>query len=326
MSSFDILQPRRDALQLEYDLLSEKLLKLRREAAIEAAASIQFQLEKEIEKVEATLIKIGQQQDDLERLSSDGRLYQALLKLGYRKQVQTFRKFVQRYPVAAFLIHGGMEYGQRWLLNRLVVQHTQDSITGKVVKVNLTRVARKTDIASLWRELGGRVGLGRQGTIAEIVERVYQWWQTQNVLLIFYEVDCLPESFLDQFLREFWQPLVDRDCGRSETPYRLLMFMVDYDGCVGEWHIPFAETEDGSWTSMIPVKLAKIAEFSDSELESWLDVFSSDLPLGFSEEIDKTVKLILDNSDDGIPEPAMGEICQMAGLDWYENEDRWLKL
>ncbi len=40
-------------------------------------------------------------------MSGDGRLYQALLKLGYRKQVQTFRKFVQGFPVSAFLIHGG---------------------------------------------------------------------------------------------------------------------------------------------------------------------------------------------------------------------------
>jgi hypothetical protein len=326
MASFDLLQPRRDALQAEYDLLSEKLLKLRRAYAIDSGASVQFQLEKEIEQVEADLAKIGQQQEDLERLSGDGRLYQALLKLGYRKQVQTFRKFVQGCPVSAFLIHGGMEYGQRWLLNRLVVQHTQDSIAGKVIRINLTRVARRSDVAALWRELGNRVGVGRQGTIPEIVDRVYQWWQTQNVLLIFYEVDYLTESFLAQLLAEFWQPLVGRHSGALDSPYRLLMFLVDYDGCVGDWSMPFAETQEADWTSMIPVKLARIAEFSESDLSNWLDVFSGDLPLGFSEAMDETVQTILDNSDAGIPEPAMGEICRMAGSDWYENEDRWLKL
>jgi inactive STAND len=156
MASFDLLQPRRDALQAEYDLLSEKLLKLRRAYAIDSGASVQFQLEKEIEQVEADLAKIGQQLEDLERLSGDGRLYQALLKLGYRKQVQTFRKFVQGWPVSAFLIHGGMEYGQRWLLNRLVVQHTQDSIAGKVIRINLTRVARRSDVAGVGQSGGGR--------------------------------------------------------------------------------------------------------------------------------------------------------------------------
>jgi inactive STAND len=324
MPSFDLLQPRRDALQAEYDLLSEKLPKLRRSYAIEAGVSMQFQLEKEIEQVEAELDRVVQQQEDLERLSGDGRLYQALLKLGYRKQVQTFRKFVQGFPVSAFLIHGGMDYGQRWLLNRLVVQHTQDSIAGKVVRINLARVARKSDVAALWRELGSRVGLGRQGSIPEIIDRVYQWWQTQHVLLIFYEVDELLESLLEELLQAFWQPLVGREA--IESPYRLLMFLVDYDGCVGDWAVPFVEQQEPDWTSVIPVKLAKIAEFSEGELGSWLDVFSSDLPLGFSEEIDGTVQMILENSDAGVPEPAMGEICRMAGSDWYENEDRWLKL
>jgi inactive STAND len=301
-------------------------LKLRRAYAIDSGASVQFQLEKEIEQVEADLAKIGQQQEDLERLSGDGRLYQALLKLGYRQQVQTFRKFVQGYPVSAFLIHGGMEYGQRWLLNRLVVQHTQDSIAGKVIKINLTRVARKSDVAALWRELSNRVGLGRQGTIAEIANRVYQWWQTQHVLLIFYEVDALSEAFLAQFLAEFWQPLVSRELAAVESPYRLLMFLVDYDGCVGDWPMAFVETQAANWTSMLPVKLAKIAEFSEGELGNWLEVFSGDLPLGLLEDAEDTVQTILDNSDQGIPEPAMSEICRMAGSDWYENEDRWLKL
>ncbi len=58
MPSFDLLQPRRDALQAEYNLLSEKLPKLRRSYAIEAGVSMQFQLEKEIEQVEAELDRV----------------------------------------------------------------------------------------------------------------------------------------------------------------------------------------------------------------------------------------------------------------------------
>jgi hypothetical protein len=170
------------------------------------------------------------------------------------------------------------------------------------------------------------VGVGRQAAIPEIIDRVYQWWQTQHVLLIFYEVDFLPESCLVELLQEFWEPLVERDVGQVVSPYRLLMFWVDYDGCVGDWPIAFAETQGADWTSMIPVKLAKIAEFSESDLGNWLEVFSGDLPLGFSDDDNKTVQMILNNSDAGIPEPAMGEICRMAGSDWYENEDRWLKL
>jgi hypothetical protein len=325
MPSFDLLQPRRAALQAEYGLLSEKLPKLRRAYAIESGASTQFQLEKEIEQVEARLDRIIQQQEEIERLSADGRLYEALLRLGYRKQVQTFRKFVQAFPVSAFLIHGGIDYGQRWLLNRLVTQHIQDSITSKVVPISLRAVGRKRDVSALWRELGGQVGLGKKGTISEIIDCVYQCWQTQHVLLIFNYVDEMPESLLEEMLKEFWQPLVSRGGDKNKSSYRLLMFLMDYDGCVGDWAVPFVEQQEPDWTSVIPVKLAKISEFSDSELGTWLDMFSSDLPLDLSEEIDGTVQKILDNSDAGIPEPAMGEICQMAGSSWDENEKRWLK-
>jgi hypothetical protein len=70
MASFDLLQPRRDALQAQYDALSEKLLRLRRQSAIEAGVSVQFQVEKEIERAEADLDRIGQQQ--LARIDDPG--------------------------------------------------------------------------------------------------------------------------------------------------------------------------------------------------------------------------------------------------------------
>jgi hypothetical protein len=123
MSSFDLLQPRRDALQVQFDLLSEKLRELRLASAIEAGVSAKFQLDKEIEQTETALDRIEQQLEDLERLSGDGRLYQALLKLGYRKQVQTFRKFVQSYPVSAFLSnYSGLKKWNSYNLRRNIDQ------------------------------------------------------------------------------------------------------------------------------------------------------------------------------------------------------------
>ena len=60
------------------------------------------------------------------------KLYSALLKLGYRQQARLFRRAIESESVAAFLIHGLPEYGQRWLLNRLVVQHLPHT-TWKVI-------------------------------------------------------------------------------------------------------------------------------------------------------------------------------------------------
>lgn len=166
------------------------------------------------------------------------------------------------------------------MLNRLVIQHLKDSISGKVIKIHLSRVGRRNDVAALWRELSGRAGLGRQGEIAAIVERVYQWWKTQHVLLILYEVDFLPESFLEEVLRDFWAPLATQSWqgGNPEHPYKLLMFLVDYDGCVGNWSLPFCENPDSSWHPKIPVKLPAISEFTESELAKLIDQDGSMVP------------------------------------------------
>ncbi|MCY7391111.1 MAG: hypothetical protein LH647_06280, partial [Leptolyngbyaceae cyanobacterium CAN_BIN12] len=261
------------------------------------------------------------------------RLYQALLKLGYRKQVQLFRKFVEKYPIAAFLIHGKVEYGHRWLLNRLIVQHTRDSITGKVIKFNLTRVARKSSIAALWQELRKQVGLGRQSEVSAIVERVYQWWRTQNVLLISSDVDFLPETFLEELLQDFWMPLItqaERYPGKwdhqSGSSYKLLMFLVDHTGCVGEWSVPFAVAVEEQWQPRTPVKLPVLSEFTTKELATWLEFSADDLPLALAERVEELAKIIWQNSEQGVPEPTFEEICQRVGLNWCEAEDRWMKI
>ena len=331
MEQFDPLQRRRESIQAQQSVLFEKLSELRYRAGYTAGASEKFQLEKDIEQAEEELEELEQQLSALDRTSAAGRLYQALLKLGYTKQVLMFRKFVQRHPIAAFLIYGKVDYGQQWLLNRLIVQHTRDSLTAKTIKVSLSRVARRNDVAALWRELGRQVGLGRQGEVSAIVERVYQWWRTQNVLLIFDDLNFLPETFLQELLQDFWTPLVSQS-GQSvrgqdgiDTNYRLLMFLVDYTGCVGDWSVPFAETLDALWRSKIPVKLPILSEFTQVELVNWLNFSADDLPLELVDCVDETVQDILENSDNGIPELTFEEICQRVGLNWYEAEKRWIR-
>lgn len=52
MSLIRHLQQRREELQQQYDLLSEKISRLRIDSAIQAGTLVAFQLDKEIERVE----------------------------------------------------------------------------------------------------------------------------------------------------------------------------------------------------------------------------------------------------------------------------------
>jgi hypothetical protein len=67
MPSLSRLQRKRDALQGEYDLLSEKIRNLRTAHAIETGTAIRFQLEKQIEQAESERDAIERKIESLER-------------------------------------------------------------------------------------------------------------------------------------------------------------------------------------------------------------------------------------------------------------------
>ena len=140
------------------------------------------------------------------------------------------------------MIHGLPEYGQRWLLNRLVVQYLPHSLNSKLVKVDLSRRVRRSDVSALWRELGGRVHLkGKQLSASEITERVYRWWLTQDVIFVFHDANIMPEAALHELINQFWLPLANKVKNSSYSQgsdRKLLMFLVDYEGRAENWDIP----------------------------------------------------------------------------------------
>ena len=263
------------------------------------------------------------------RIPDSEQTYRNLLKLGYREQVRLFRSVINAHDVAAFLIHGSLGYGQRWLLNRLVVQYLPSLMTGKIIKIDVTCHVRKSNASAFWRELARRVGLeSKQFSLPEIAERVYKWWQTQDVLLIFHKVEFMPESAFHELIQDFWLPLSARakESLKEASQFKLLMFLVDNEGCVADWDVPFVEKLDAGWKPDKPIKAPKIHEFSDKELTEWIEDQYSDLPIKLTQEIDDAVDTILENSDKGIPEEVLMEICEQCGLDWYEESESWLKL
>lgn len=257
----------------------------------------------------------------LEKESDGYSLYEALLTLDYLEQVRTFRHFRERSQTGAFLIHGQIEHGQRWLLNRLVRQVPGSSLGKPPFRFDFQRKVGARSQDALWRRLGKWVNPTKFTMLpAEIVEQVYHLWQYQTVLLILDDLDIVDERCISDFLHSFWEPLMDqaqRTPCRSRDHY-LLMFLVDNVGCVDEWSIPFAERLDSTWRPHIPVNLGKISKITDEVLFHWLNHEVDRLPTGLH------VPEILAGSD-GIPQIVLENICSACGYDWYEGENVWIK-
>jgi len=323
-------------LQKKYDLLTDEISFLRKSERIDDLSPRErFRLTKQIEEVEKERTQVSQQLQELEKTAlSIGanihqNLYPTLLKLGYRLQIRAFRKLMETDSIHAFLIHGFPDYGQRWLLNRLVVQYVPHVLTGKVVVINVSRKVRRNDASAFWREIAGRVGLqGQQSTPTEIAEKVYRWWQTQNVLFVFHDVEKMPENTLSELIQNFWSPLINKIQELQSPPskFKLIMFLIDYEGCVENWQIPLAEEINSHWTPQTPFRAPKIAEFSANELTDWIETEFDKLPTILTNQVDSTVQAILADSQNGIPEVVLENICQLCGCDWYEESEKWLKL
>ena len=259
-------------------------------------------------------------------------VYPNLLKLGYRQQARLFRRLIEVESVGAFLIHGYPDYGQRWLLNRLIVQYVNYALAGKKIVVNVSRKVRRNDVSAFWREIAGHVGLrGKLCSVSEIAERVYQQWRTQNVLLVFHEIERMPENAFSELIDKFWLPLIDNiqkqySQESQKNDFKLLMFLLDYEGRVTDYEISFAERINAQWTSRLPVKSPILSEFSQDDLTDWLEDEYENLPTILTQRVDDTVQEILTNSEDGIPELVFGLICEQCGCNWYEERKKWLKL
>ena len=207
------LKRRYSELQQEYNDLSEEIEYLRHsERTAELRPREGFRLQQQIKEAQQKRERIHQELKELDKTSNSEQLYRMLLKLGYERQVRLFLRLIQTQSVAAFLIHGSLKYGQRWLLNRLVEQYVPHNTNYNKIRIELSRTVRRTDVQTLWRELGNKV-LGKRyppPSPLEIAEGVYRLWQTENVLLVFHDVNFIPQDYLEKLIKEFWQSLAHK--------------------------------------------------------------------------------------------------------------------
>jgi hypothetical protein len=102
------------------------------------------------------------------------------------------------------------------------------------------------------------------------------------------------------------------------------MFLIDYDGRIGNLDGLFSESLD-STVPYVPIKSPRLTQFSDDNLIDWIDTQCNSLPIELTHQVDNVVQEILNNSEDGIPEYVLAEICARCGYNWYEVMDQWLR-
>ena len=276
-----------------------------------------------IRKVVEDLQKSQQADDSLEEIMDSQRsqrLYNTLVRLDYREQVRVFQQFKnEKRQVGAFFIHGAPSYGQAWLLNCLVKQLPNSSAVLDF-KFSFERKACGRSLKYLWSELAKWVGLNNLPfsfdicSQQEVIKRIHGLWQRHSLILILSKLHEIDEQYVNRFMQEFWLPLSNMASKSlmQSSKHFLLMFLIDNADCVDNWNVHFTEQPDSSWKSHTPIKLKKLTQFSHDVLDSWIEYEIDTLPS------DLTSQVILNNSENGIPEFVLDHICSIFGYDWLE--------
>lgn len=324
--SANYVEQRLEKLEENLGAAYDKLGKLEGALVRAADEAARIKYENDIEQTKKDIQRLDEEYAAAEGLSSSKKLYNALLRLDYFDQARLFRQFSERSKVAAFLIHGEPQGGQRWLLNRLARNFPLTA--SKKSKIDLSGRIHGASISKLWRQLGGFFGADPSATPDVIAECVRASWKTQPVVLVFNNVDQMSEDYLCEFVQKFWCPLVkdlhSNPALASEFP--LLMFLVDNGGDVDAWNMTFAVAVDDAWCQDVPVKLPRVGKFTTEILTRWIEYESEALPPPLINDPQLAAAEILVNSDNGIPEEVMAYICTMCKFNWYEGESKWCSL
>jgi len=251
-------------------------------------------------------------------------LFDLLLQIDFKQQVWLVKKAMILHRIAAFLVHGEPYCGQQLLVTRLfrLRSNWKNILT---IKIDVSHYVGGRTITQLWRQVSSCLGLPKDSEPNEIIERIYARFLTQDVIFIFYTVDYMLPEVLTVWLQEFWEPLVEKaqqNLNLSASETYLLMFLVDNSGSVIQSNIPLAPQLEQPEFPRLPLILPPVSPFPPDVLDDWLDMIKDfadiQIPSGLTSQI------LLEKSENGIPEFVYEEICSYFGHDWEGGLKKWL--
>lgn len=253
-------------------------------------------------------------------LSPQEIIKQAVKELNYQAQIRKFEDFLDlenHNRVGAFLIYGKPQYGQRWLINRLCFE-VPHFINPKCETLPLKRY--RHDISRLWQDLAQKFG-SNSNSPQDIVEAIYQHWQSQSVIICFYHFNYkeICGQYLHYIISIFWQPLVKKTRESKSSKYSLLLFFIDESGCNKDaLGIPIIHNFDinAPWNIC---ELDELSCFKIEHLNRWLgkhqNIFEPVKDKGFETINDEVMKY-----NQTTPEEVLDKVCSYFELTWYDIE------
>ena len=239
-------------------------------------------------------------------------LHDKLMTLDFRPQVRRFRDVIQEHKIAAFLVHGPPEHGQR-LLTRRLIQWRPEWCTGQRIVIDAGSNGVGKTSRALWRQVAQKLKEPADADRQSLAEKVCEWWKTQNVIFVILSVDYIPPDLLATWLDEFWKPITT--AARQQQPStrgdtHLLLFLVDFVGEVCQSKVTLLDQPEQLRDSHAPLKLPPTEKIKEDELEFWIDNAAEVLP----GKVDAIT--LITATENGIPELLYEKIYASCGLPW----------
>ncbi|MBK8987473.1 MAG: CHAT domain-containing protein [Chloroflexi bacterium] len=272
-------------------------------------------------------------------IQNEQKLRDALWQLNFSQQRNKFLDLLDKPRIGAFLISGpGDECGQRWLLNRLVQNELEDAYEANITDRCQTLRASFSGVLSptldrLWRQLRKQLPDvdGYAATPDDILTSLAATWQERDVVIILEEVGNPGPDFPEKLLQEFWQPLVQKLAPSGSAQNWFLLVLVDNKGVMPA---PVAE-QPGDASN--PLKLIWLPSLSPQmprqELLDWLrDGRTRRVVLQPAQTklhvatVNDVLDALLDETDNGVTDYVIEELCRLCDYEWSALQKKWLKL
>jgi hypothetical protein len=257
-------------------------------------------------------------------------IFNSIIEIGFKDQeyniIKAIRFQEKRRRKAAFLVNGyDNRYGQEILIERLF-RKLPEFINGRKIKKKLDGGC---EISHFWKQIApeffGSEHLPQmtQDMQEQIIDKIRECLQSQNLIFIFYIPEYLLAGFLTDLIQHFWQPIVDR-VNHQDT--YLTMFLVEHNhkelGAKGLGACLASDFEDEPSYPSYPLYLSQLSKFSSKHLNEWLDNGVKDekirqkLLAGMQQRnfVDKLLK----ETEWGIPELVCKKICRYLDVSWEE--------